>query len=269
MSLKPTPSPPYGSQRDESLWSARILHFGCTARGGGAQCAMNDPTPVTPALHRIQRNWLAASERRLLTWLCGKMPPAITPDRLTALGMFGALMVFVGYVGSNFGTWWLAVALAGYVVQWFGDSLDGSLARFRRIERPSYGYFLDHSCDGLANLLIVAGMGLSPFVTMNVALVALTGYFLMSMHAFLSARVVGELRLSYLAAGPTELRLVLMLLTVAMMFDDPKRDLIGSVSGFDILIGTIGAGLILLFVTQTAIVARQLAAQDPGARWRG
>ncbi|MHA6720670.1 CDP-alcohol phosphatidyltransferase family protein [Sphingomonas sp. RS6] len=219
---------------------------------------MEHHLPEAPALNRIQQNWLATKERRLLTWLCGIMPPSITPDRLTAIGMAGAALVFIGYVGSNLATWWLWVAMMGYAVQWFGDSLDGSLARFRKIERPSYGYFLDHSCDGVANLLIVAGIGLSPFVDMTVAMIALAGYFLMCMHTFLSAKVTGELRLSYSLAGPTELRLALMLLTIAMMFDDPERDLIGSVSGFDITIGTIGGSLILLFIVQTFIVARRL-----------
>ncbi|HCE22602.1 MAG TPA: CDP-alcohol phosphatidyltransferase, partial [Hyphomonas sp.] len=135
------------------------------------------------------------------------MPASITPDRLTAIGMIGATMVFGGYIASNLGHLWLLLSLAGYVVQWFGDSMDGSLARYRKIERPSYGYFIDHSCDGMANLLFVAGIGLSPYVTMNIAMVALAGYLLMSVHTFLAARVMGELRLSYLAMGPTELRL--------------------------------------------------------------
>lgn len=218
--------------------------------------------PSRPALNRIQDNWLAARERRILTWLCARLPASMTPDRLTAIGMVGAVIIFAGYVASNLSPAWLLLALAGYVVQWFGDSLDGSLARYRRIERPSYGYFLDHSCDGLANLLIVAGIGLSPFVIMDVAMLALAGYFLMSIHTFLSARVVGELRLSYMAAGPTELRLVLMAITVAMMIVGPDRDLFGNVSAFDVLIGGIGAILIGLFVVQTAIVARQLDRKD-------
>ncbi|KQN26611.1 CDP-alcohol phosphatidyltransferase [Sphingomonas sp. Leaf33] len=192
------------------------------------------------------------------------MPASVTPDRLTALGMVGAAMVFAGYVASNLGSNWLLLSLAGYVIQWFGDSMDGSLARFRRIERPSYGYFIDHSCDGLANLLIVGGIGLSPFVTMDVAMVALAGYFLMSMHAFLSARVIGELRLSYLAAGPTELRLFLMGLTGAMMIVGPDRDVIGNISGFDLIVGAIGAILIVLFIVQTLSVARQLLARGEG-----
>lgn len=218
--------------------------------------------PSRPALNRIQDNWLAARERRILTWLCARLPASMTPDRLTAIGMVGAVIIFAGYVASNLSPAWLLLALAGYVIQWFGDSLDGSLARYRRIERPSYGYFLDHSCDGLANLLIVAGIGLSPFVIMDVAMLALAGYFLMSIHTFLSARVVGELRLSYMAAGPTELRLVLMAITVAMMIVGPDRDLFGNVSAFDVLIGGIGAILIGLFVVQTAIVARQLDRKD-------
>lgn len=185
----------------------------------------------------------------------------MTPDRLTAIGMAGAATVLSAMSAA-------ILARAGWRSRWPAMRCSGSAtrwtaaARYRKIERPSYGYFLDHSCDGLANLMIVLGIGLSPFVGMNVALIALAGYFLMSMHAFLAARVIGELRLSYMAAGPTELRLFLMLLTVAMMFDDPTKDLIGNVSGFDILIGGIGVGLILLFVVQTFAVARQLAVTD-------
>ncbi|ODP39645.1 CDP-alcohol phosphatidyltransferase family protein [Sphingomonas turrisvirgatae] len=214
------------------------------------------------ALDRIQQNWLAARERQLLNWLCAHMPASVTPDKLTILGMIGAAMIFAGYVASNLSPMWLILAIVGYAVQWFGDSLDGSLARFRRIERPSYGYFIDHSCDGLANLLIVAGIGLSPFVTMDVAMIALAGYLLMSIHTFLSARVVGELRLSYMAAGPTELRLVLIGMTVMMMVLGSGRGLFGEWSGFDILVGAIGGALILLFVGQTLITGRKLAALE-------
>lgn len=223
---------------------------------------MTDLRQAPPALERVQQNWLAAGERRILNWLCAHMPRAITPDILTAIGMIGAVMVFLGYVASNWGVAWLTLSIVGYAVQWFGDSLDGSLARWRRIERPSYGYFIDHSCDGLANLLIVAGIGLSPFVTMDVAMIALAGYLLMSIHAFLSARVVGELRLSYLAAGPTELRLMLIGMTVMMMVLGPDRGLFGVISGFDLFVGSIGAILILLFLGQTLATGRRLAALE-------
>jgi len=225
---------------------------------------MTVPPKTPPSLSRIQQNWLAAGERRLLNWLCARMPPWVTPDRLTSLGMAGAFMIFAGYVASNLGAAWLLLAIAGYVVQWFGDSMDGSLARHRRIERPSYGYFIDHSCDGLATLLILAGIGLSPFVTMDVALVALAGYLLLSIHAYLSARVLGEFKLSYLAAGPTELRLMLIALTLMMMVLGAGPGLFGALSGFDLFVGVAGMILILLFVIQTLVTGRRLARRERG-----
>ncbi|HUD94451.1 CDP-alcohol phosphatidyltransferase family protein [Sphingobium sp.] len=194
------------------------------------------------------------------------MPQWVTPDRLTGTGMAGAALIFLGYIASNLSIWWLLFAIAGYGVQWFGDSMDGSLARYRKIERPSYGYFIDHSCDGLATLLILAGIGLSPFVAMDVALMALAGYLLLSIHAYLSARVLGEFKLSYLSAGPTELRLVLIGLTITMMCLGSGPGYFGQVSGFDLFVGSVAAILILLFVIQTLAIGRRLARSEATAR---
>lgn len=223
---------------------------------------MTIPTHAGSQLTRIQMNWLAGRERLLLNWMCARMPRWVTPDKLTSLGMIGAFMIFTGYAASNLRPAWLLLAIAGYVVQWFGDSMDGSLARYRHIERPSYGYFIDHSCDGLATLLILAGIGLSPFVTMDVAMIALAGYLLLSIHAYLSARVLGEFKLSYLSAGPTELRLVLIALTVMMMVLGSGPGLFGLWSGFDIFVGVAGAILIALFVGQTLVTGQRLAEKD-------
>lgn len=220
------------------------------------------PERPSRSLTRIQKNFLAIGERRLLNWLCAHMPPWVTPDLLTTIGVIGAVMTFAGYAASNYGSMWLALAIAGYVVQWFGDSMDGSLARYRHIERPSYGYFIDHSCDGLVILLILTGMGLSPFVTMDVALIALAGYLLLCIHAFLSARVLGELKLSYLSAGPTELRLMLIGLTLMMMILGTAPGLFGAISGFDVFVGVAGFVLIVLFIGQTLITGRRLAQID-------
>jgi phosphatidylglycerophosphate synthase len=140
--------------------------------------------------------------------------------------------------------------------------MDGSLARFRAIERPSYGYFIDHRCDGLATLLILGGMGLSPYVTLDVAMLALAGYLLLSIHAFLSARVLGEFKLSYLAAGPSELRVMLIILTGLMMGLGYGPGLFGRLSGFDLFVGLIGSVLVILFIGQTLRTGRRLAAHD-------
>lgn len=216
------------------------------------------PEPVT----RVQQNFLAAPERRLLNWLCARLPAWMTPDVLTLIGVAGAGAVCAGYGLSDRDEAWLWLAVAGYAINWFGDSLDGSIARFRKVERPRYGYFVDHSCDGLATLLILGGMGLSPFVRMDVALIALAGYLLLSIHAFLSAKVIGELKLSHVGAGPTELRLVLIALTLSMMAWGGGPPLVGGLTGFDLFIGGTGTALIILFIVQTMATARRLAALD-------
>lgn len=228
------------------------------------QASSAEGKPEQPDLTtvRIQQNLLARRERQLLNWLCARMPRWVTPDLLTAMGVIGAIMTFVGYASSNLAEDWLWLAIAGYVVQWFGDSMDGSLARFRKIERPSYGYFIDHSCDGLTTALIVWGIGTTPYVTMDVVMVALVGYLLLSIHAYLAARVMGEFKLSYLNAGPTELRFLLIGLTVAMMILGPGPGLFGAISGFDIFVGAIGALLMTLFVVQTLVTGRRLARES-------
>jgi phosphatidylglycerophosphate synthase len=222
---------------------------------------LTPPTSVAGPVERIQKNLLAKPERRLLNWLCSVMPAWVTPDRLTSLGVFGAAMTFAGYAASALGTGWLWFAIIGYVLQWFGDSMDGSLARYRRIERPSYGYFIDHSCDGIVTLLILGGMGCSPFVRVDVALLAVTGYLLLSIHAYLAARVMGEFKLSYGIAGPTELRFLLIGMTVAMMLSDPRERPV--FSGFDLIVGGVGVVFVLLFVSQTLIAGRRLSRAEP------
>ncbi|MBA2921219.1 CDP-alcohol phosphatidyltransferase family protein [Sphingomonas sp. MAH-20] len=213
--------------------------------------------PEMKPVQRIQANFLAKAERRALTWMCARLPAWVTPDVLTALGLFGAFIIFAGYVLSAVHPAWLWLVVAGFVVHWLGDSLDGSLARFRRIERPDFGYFIDHSTDGLANLLILAGLGFSPFVRLDIALFALAGYLLLSVHAFLAARVVGELRLSYLNAGPTELRLALIAITLAM-FTFGALPVLHGLTAFDLIVGSVGLVLVALFVIQTLVTARDL-----------
>lgn len=226
------------------------------------------PKATAAPIERIQENLIARVERRILNRLCAAMPGWVTPDMLTFTGMFGAVLVFAGYLASNLDAAWLWLSVAGYVVHWFGDSLDGSLARYRAIERPRYGYFLDHSCDGFATMLVVLGIGLSSHVEMEVALIALAGYLLMSIHAFLSVRVLGELRLSYFNAGPTELRLVLIGLTLAMLIAGPEHPIIWQLNVFDLFVGSAGLLLIVLFATQTASTARRLAKEEPPAHRR-
>lgn len=213
---------------------------------------------TTNPVNRIQQNLLASAERRLLTWMCSRLPKSVTPDDLTTLGFFGAVVISAGYVVSLWNVHWLWVSIAGYFIHWLGDSLDGSVARYRNIERPKFGYFIDHSTDALANLIFLIGLGISPFVRLDVALFALVGYFMLSIHAFLAARVVSEMRLSYLAGGPTELRLVLIVMTLLMIFIGRMPSFVAEFSAYDMFVGGVGVLMIVLFVIQTTKTARDL-----------
>lgn len=226
---------------------------------------MAKPPEIAP-IDRIQDNLLARAERRLLNRLCAAMPAGMTPDKLTAIGMAGATMILAGYLLSNLAPGWLWLSIAGFVVHWFGDSLDGSLARFRKIERPRYGYFLDHSCDGLATTMIVVGIGLSPYVSVEAALLGLAGYLLLSIHAFLSVRVFGELPLTYLNLGPTEVRVLLVILTLAFLIFGVPAPIWQGINSFDMIAWGAGALMIGIFAVMTASKARMLARMEPPRR---
>lgn len=217
-------------------------------------------TTATPPV-RIQQNILARSERRLLNWICPRLPGWVTPDQLTILGFLGAVLVAAGYILSWQDSEWLGLSLVGYIVNWFGDSLDGSLARWRRIERPAYGYFVDHSVDAAATLIMISAIGMSPYLRLDVALMGVIGYFLLSIHTFLSAKVIGEFRLSYMAGGPTELRLMLMAMTMAMPLVG-GGDIRGTnFSAFDLFGLLVASILVTLFVVQSFALARTLRAR--------
>jgi phosphatidylglycerophosphate synthase len=224
---------------------------------------------ATPSVRRIQQTVLTRAERRLLDWLCRRMPRWATPDQLTLLALVSSAVVFLAYALSNGDRDWLWLAVAGYVGHWFGDSLDGSLARYRAIERPRYGYFIDHSCDGLAILLILGGIGASPFVRVDVALFAVAAYLLLAVHTFLIAKVNGDFPLSHLGAGPTEMRLLLIGLTIAMYFDAPGTGPVPGFSGFDFFVSACAAIMLSIFLVQTWRTGRDLSARDTRSEGRG
>ena len=154
---------------------------------------------------------LARPEQRLLEALARRLPARVLPDHLTAL----ALLAAVGFaVASALGWLWVAAALV--VVHWLGDSLDGTLARVRHAERPRYGYYLDHLADALATALIGLGLGLSDRMSMVIALAFVIAYLGASINTYLETQAFGTLRLGYGRLGPTEARLVLLGLLVAI-----------------------------------------------------
>lgn len=221
--------------------------------------------PVTiPRSIRVQQNIMAEHERLVLGWLCSRIPRAMTPDLLTAVGVAGAVTVLAGYIGSRFDPAFLWLATAGLFINWFGDSLDGSLARFRHVERPRYGYFLDHSADAISDCLIVVGLGLSPYARLDVALFVLIGYLLLSIHVFLFNHVYRIFQISFVSLGPTELRIGLCLMNTLMYLYGPSTItmLHQTFSLYDIVFASIALILISLFVFNVLKAARRLRRED-------
>lgn len=192
------------------------------------------------------------------------MPAIVTPDALTAFGIFGAAMTFVGYVLTAWSPAFLWLASLGLVFHWFGDSLDGSLARFRKIERPRYGYFLDQTIDVIGNLLICVGMGLSAYVRMDAALLALAGYHALSIYSLVRACVSGEFHVSLAGTGPTETRLlIIMMNTMIFFFGAPQFVVAGiALTWCDVTVLLMAAGYFVTFACLLASYARQLAREE-------
>ncbi len=210
---------------------------------------------------RVNNILLGSIERPLLAWLAARMPDWVTPDLLTAVGMFGSLTTFIGYVLSNFHPAFLWLSSLGFVINWFGDSLDGTLARHRNIQRPRYGFFVDHTLDSLSEVMIFLGLGLSPYLNFSVACLALIGYMLMSILVYVRTAVDGVFKISYGGFGPTEIRLIAILLNTGLFFNGNWTiDLpFGNVSVYDIVGLGIATALFLIFLASSLLEARELA----------
>lgn len=215
---------------------------------------------------RVNDILLGPLERPALQWLARHMPSWMTPDILTSIGVMGAFVVVAGYGLSNLDRGFLWLASLGFLIHWFGDSLDGTLARFRHIERPLYGFFVDHILDAFCEVIIFLGLGLTPYVTFVNASLCLIAYLMLSIVVFVRTYVVGEFKISYGKLGPTEVRVIAILLNTSMFFFGKHtftlrlgaaRSL--TLSVFDIPILIITLLLLFYFFTTAYTQARELA----------
>src|SRR3712207_5303259 len=134
---------------------------------------------------------LAGPEKRLLRWVAQRLPRQVMPDHMTALGVLAAIGIAVAYALSNESNPWLWAASAMLVVHWLGDSLDGTLARVRGIERPRYGYYLDHLVDAIATACIGIGLGLSPHMLLVTGVLVVVAYLVLSINTYLETQALG------------------------------------------------------------------------------
>jgi archaetidylinositol phosphate synthase len=175
---------------------------------GGAQAAGGRAGGFKEARREVQ-GLTAPVERRALAALCARMPAWVQSDHLTALGLGATVVAGVAYALTRSAPGWLHVVNACLAVNWFGDSLDGSLARFRRCERPRYGFYVDHIVDALGALFILGGLAFSGLMSPAVAAVFLTAYYLAAIHVYLTTYTAGTFKISAGLIGGTELRLLL------------------------------------------------------------
>jgi phosphatidylglycerophosphate synthase len=221
------------------------------------------------AFVRINGALIADAERRLALRIVARLPAWVTPDHCTFGGLAGACAAGIGFALSNASPAWLWLGVAGIFVSWWGDSLDGNLARTRNIQRPKYGAFVDHLTDALSQLAIFGGIALSPYAQAWSALLALTAYWLLTLLTLITALTAGDFRISYLGVGPTEIRILLILGTILHWLAGPMTAAAtawGALSFFDACFAGAFALVWLPFLISAVGTGRALSAQDPRPR---
>lgn len=173
---------------------------------------------------RIQTSILNAAEKKALVWMAERCPGWVTSDMLTFIGFLGAVVIGTGYAlcGISYNFLWLASL--GFVINWLGDSMDGTLARVRNQQRPRYGFFLDHNIDCINESIMFIGIGLSPLMNLYNALLVLVAYLILSIYVYISAHLKGEFKLTYAKLGPTEFRVIMIIVNTLVYFIRPLHD---------------------------------------------
>lgn len=166
---------------------------------------------------RIQTSFLNALEHKALVWLAARQPKWVNSDMLTAVGTFGAFLIGLGYALTKFDINFLWLSTFGLLVNWYGDSLDGNLARYRHKQRPLYGYYVDHTMDVINEAMMFFGAGMAPFFDMRITLSAFVLYLLLTLNVSMNAHLRSEFKLTYLKLGPTEFRLIIALANTVML----------------------------------------------------
>jgi len=203
---------------------------------------------------RIQESVFAALEKRLLLWLAERIPSRVNSDHLTLLGFAAQLLTGISYALARFDKLWLVAGIAFLALNWFGDSLDGTLARVRNQQRPRYGFYVDHMLDSIGSLALMGGLALSGYMQPAIAISLLVFFLLLSIQSYLATYTLGEFRMSFWSFGPTELRILLAIGNLAVL--RWRTVLHGRYRLFDFggVIGIAGMAAMLLFFTVKNII---------------
>lgn len=170
---------------------------------------------------RIQTSVLNAAEKKALVWLAERQPRWVNSDMLTFMGTLGAIVIGAGYMLSDLNIKYLWIASLGFVINWYGDSLDGTLARVRKQQRPIYGFYVDHTMDVVNEIFMFLGIGLSQLVHFDLAVLCLLLYIMITLNVTTNTHLKGEFKLTYFSLGPTEFRLLMIVANTLLIYVKP------------------------------------------------
>jgi len=193
----------------------------------------------------------AKVEERLKEIICPRIPEWMGPDHLTVIGIFGIVVVSVGFVLGFFNRYYLSLVSLGLIINWLGDSFDGSIARYRKKTRPNYGYYIDKIIDAVVIIIFALGFGLSGFVKIEIALLMACVYLALMLNVDLLVYVKGQSKNSFGWFGPTEIRIIGIIVAIIMFFSSVNYyDIYGYlVSQYDIVVFVLSVLMFLVLIT--------------------
>ena len=221
---------------------------------------------------RIQTSILNGIERKVLVWLAERQPRWVVSDTLTFVGFLGSVIIALGYILTNLDYRWLWLASLGFVINWYGDSLDGSVARVRKTQRPVYGFYIDHTMDVINEIFMLVGVGLSVLMRFDIAMLILVLYLALTINVDTNAHLKNEFKLTYGGFGPTEFRILVIIVNTLLIFIRPLREFVAditlfghsiSLSAMDIFGIAVLAILTIIYIATVASDARGYAKADP------
>jgi len=211
---------------------------------------------------RLQKSFTAAPERKVLLWLAARMPAKINSDHLTLLGFVSMFLAGASYAFACWNPLGLLLATVFLALNWFGDSLDGTLARARNCQRPRYGFYVDHIIDSVGALFLMGGLAVSGALDWRIAVGMLVAFLLLSVESYLATYTLGVFRMSFAKFGPTEIRILFALANLALWLRPDARvpGLAWRVFDFGGLIAV--AGMLLMFIVAAIAHTRALYLQE-------
>lgn len=226
---------------------------------------------------RIQTSVFNGLEKKILVWMAERQPRWVTSNFLSFIGFVGAVVIATGFILSDKNINYLWISSLGLLINWYGDSMDGTLARVRNTQRPLFGYYLDHILDGVNESIMFIGAGISALMHMPLALLVLLLYLLITINVSINAHLRREFKLTYLKMGPTEFRIAIIIANTIMIFSEKVRNFIWNIeifnhevalTAFDCLAIVLIVLLLLIFIFTVVTDLKYYNEVDPPKAWK-